>query len=86
MYGISQLYQLRGRVGRSDRLAYAYLLYPERRALSELAMKRLQIISDNTELGSGFRVALKDLEVRGAGNLLGKQQSGEIASVGLICI
>ncbi|MCL2480743.1 MAG: transcription-repair coupling factor [Spirochaetaceae bacterium] len=82
MYGISQLYQLRGRVGRSDRIAYAYLLYPERRALTELAMKRLQIISDNTELGSGFKIALKDLEVRGAGNLLGKQQSGEIASVG----
>ena len=82
MYGISQLYQLRGRVGRSDRIAYAYLLYPEKRALTELAMKRLQIISDNTELGSGFKIALKDLEVRGAGNLLGKQQSGEIASVG----
>jgi len=82
MYGISQLYQLRGRVGRSDRLAYAYLLYPEQRALSELAMKRLQIISDNTELGSGFKIALKDLEVRGAGNLLGREQSGEIASVG----
>ncbi len=82
MYGISQLYQLRGRVGRSDRIAYAYLLYPEQRALTELAMKRLQIISDNTELGSGFKIALKDLEVRGAGNLLGKQQSGEIASVG----
>ena len=82
MYGISQLYQLRGRVGRSDRLAYAYLLYPENRALSEIALKRLQIISDNTELGSGFKIAMKDLEVRGAGNLLGKQQSGEIASVG----
>ncbi|MCL2293424.1 MAG: transcription-repair coupling factor, partial [Spirochaetes bacterium] len=82
MYGISQLYQLRGRVGRSDRVAYAYLLYPEMRALTELAMKRLQIISDHTELGSGFKIALKDLEVRGAGNLLGKQQSGEIASVG----
>ena len=82
MYGISQLYQLRGRVGRSDRLAYAYLLYPDNRALSEIALKRLQIISDNTELGSGFKIAMKDLEVRGAGNLLGKQQSGEIASVG----
>ncbi|MBT3274610.1 MAG: transcription-repair coupling factor [Spirochaetales bacterium] len=82
MYGISQLYQLRGRVGRSDRLAYAYLLYPTERALSELAMKRLQIISDHTELGSGFKVALKDLEVRGAGNLLGGQQHGEILSVG----
>ena len=82
MYGISQLYQLRGRVGRSDRLAYAYLLYPMERALSEIAMKRLQIISDHTELGSGFKVALKDLEVRGAGNLLGRQQHGEILSVG----
>ena len=82
MYGISQLYQLRGRVGRSDRLAYAYLLYPMERALTELAMKRLQIISDHTELGSGFKVALKDLEVRGAGNLLGRQQHGDILSVG----
>ncbi len=82
MYGISQLYQLRGRVGRSDRLAYAYLLYPDKRVLSELAMKRLQIISDYTELGSGFKIALKDLEVRGAGNLLGREQSGDILSVG----
>jgi transcription-repair coupling factor (superfamily II helicase) len=82
MYGISQLYQLRGRVGRSDRLAYAFLLYPEERALSEIAMKRLQVISDHTELGSGFQVALKDLEVRGAGNLLGRQQHGDILSVG----
>jgi len=82
MYGISQLYQLRGRVGRSDRLAHAYLFYPEKRALSELAMKRLQIIGDFTALGSGFKIALKDLEVRGAGNLLGSQQSGDILSVG----
>ena len=82
MYGISQLYQLRGRVGRSDRLAYAYLLYPDQRVLSEIAMKRLQIISDYTELGSGFKIALKDLEVRGAGNLLGREQSGDILSVG----
>jgi len=82
MYGVSQLYQLRGRVGRSGRLAYAYLLYPGERALSELAMKRLQIISDHTELGSGFKIALKDLEVRGAGNLLGAEQSGDILSVG----
>ena len=81
-YSISQLYQLRGRVGRSDRPAYAYLFYPEARALSEIAMKRLKIISDNTELGSGFRIALKDLEVRGAGNLLGREQSGDIMSVG----
>ncbi len=82
MYGISQLYQLRGRVGRSGRLAYAYLLYPDQRVLSEIAMKRLQIISDYTELGSGFKIALKDLEVRGAGNLLGREQSGDILSVG----
>ena len=82
MYGISQLYQLRGRVGRSDRLAYAYLLYPEQNSMTELAMKRLRIISDNTGLGAGFKVAMKDLEVRGAGNLLGRDQSGEISSVG----
>jgi transcription-repair coupling factor (superfamily II helicase) len=82
MYGISQLYQLRGRVGRSERLAYAYLLYPESKALTDLAMKRLQIISDFTELGSGFKIAMKDMEVRGAGNLLGSEQSGEIMAVG----
>jgi len=82
MYGISQLYQLRGRVGRSNRIAYAYLLYPGERPLTELAMKRLQIISDYTELGSGFKIALKDLEVRGAGNLLGREQHGDILSVG----
>ena len=82
MYGVSQLYQLRGRVGRSDRKAYAYLLYPEGRALSEIAMKRLQVISDFTELGSGFKIAMKDMEIRGAGNLLGKDQSGDVYSVG----
>ncbi|MBI9100908.1 MAG: transcription-repair coupling factor [Spirochaetales bacterium] len=82
MYGISQLYQLRGRVGRSDKTAFAYLLYPEQRALSEIAMKRLQIISDYTELGSGFKIAMKDLEVRGAGNLLGREQSGDVMAVG----
>jgi transcription-repair coupling factor (superfamily II helicase) len=82
MFGISQLYQLRGRVGRSDRVAFAYLLYPGGRALSELAMKRLQIVSDFTELGSGFKIAMKDLEVRGAGNLLGAEQSGDVYAVG----
>ncbi len=82
MYGVSQLYQLRGRVGRSDRKAYAYLFYPENRVLSEIAMKRLQVISDFTELGSGFKIAMKDMEIRGAGNLLGKDQSGDIYSVG----
>ncbi len=82
MYGVSQLYQLRGRVGRSDRKAYAYLFYPENKALSEVAMKRLQVISDFTELGSGFKIAMKDLELRGAGNLLGRDQSGNVYSVG----
>ncbi len=81
-YGISQLYQLRGRVGRSNKTSYAYLLYPDQRALSEIAMKRLQVISDLTELGSGFKIAMKDMEIRGAGNLLGRQQSGDIMSVG----
>ena len=82
MYGVSQLYQLRGRVGRSDRVAYAYLFYPRDRALTEVAMKRLQVISDFTELGSGFKIAMKDMEIRGAGNLLGREQSGDIYSVG----
>ncbi|MCL2175831.1 MAG: DEAD/DEAH box helicase, partial [Treponema sp.] len=82
MYGVSQLYQLRGRVGRSDRVAYAYLFYPEQKSLSEIAMKRLQTISDFTELGSGFKIAMKDMEIRGAGNLLGREQSGIIYSVG----
>ncbi|MCL2805425.1 MAG: transcription-repair coupling factor [Treponema sp.] len=81
-YGVSQLYQLRGRVGRSDRVAYAYLFYPKQKELSEIAMKRLQTISDFTELGSGFKIAMKDMEIRGAGNLLGKEQSGDIYSVG----
>ena len=82
MYGVSQLYQLRGRVGRSDRKAYAYLFYPENKVLSEVALKRLQVISDFTELGSGFKIAMKDLEIRGAGNLLGRDQSGEVCAVG----
>ncbi|MDR1219485.1 MAG: transcription-repair coupling factor [Treponema sp.] len=81
-YGVSQLYQLRGRVGRSDRLAYAYLFYPKNTTPNETAMKRLQAISDFTELGSGFKIAMKDMEIRGAGNLLGKEQSGDIYSVG----
>ncbi|MDR2343691.1 MAG: transcription-repair coupling factor [Spirochaetaceae bacterium] len=82
MYGVSQLYQLRGRVGRSGRTAYAYLFHPSQQALSETAMKRLQVISDFTELGSGFKIAMKDMEIRGAGNLLGREQSGNIFSVG----
>jgi transcription-repair coupling factor (superfamily II helicase) len=82
MYGVSQLYQLRGRVGRSDRKAYAYLLYPGNKSLNEDAMKRLQVISDFTELGSGFKIAMKDMEIRGAGNLLGKDQHGDVYAVG----
>ncbi|WP_245535461.1 transcription-repair coupling factor [Sphaerochaeta pleomorpha] len=82
-YGLSQLYQLRGRVGRNDRQAYAYLFYPQGSALSEIAVKRLKIISEHTELGSGFKVAMKDMEIRGTGNLLGREQSGQLSSVGL---
>lgn len=81
-YGISQLYQLRGRVGRSDRVAYAYLLYPDSYAISDIALKRLSTISDNSELGAGFQIAMRDLEVRGSGNLLGKEQSGSIFAIG----
>jgi len=82
-YGVSQLYQLRGRVGRSDRESFAYLYYPNRKALSEIAMKRLKILSEHTELGSGFKIALKDMEMRGTGNLLGREQSGQMQAVGL---
>jgi transcription-repair coupling factor (superfamily II helicase) len=81
-YGLSQLYQLRGRVGRSDRRAYAYLLIPPEDALSPVAKKRLAAIREFSDLGSGFRVAALDLEIRGAGNLLGGEQSGHIEAVG----
>lgn len=81
-FGLSQLYQMRGRVGRSSRLAYAYFVYKRNRALSEIAEKRLQAIRDFTELGAGFKIAMRDLEIRGAGNLLGAQQHGHIAGVG----
>ena len=81
-YGLSQLYQLRGRVGRSDRPAYAYLLIPPEEALSPVARKRLAAIKEFSDLGSGFRVAALDLEIRGAGNLLGGEQSGHIDAVG----
>lgn len=83
LYGVSQLYQLKGRVGRSDRQSFAYLFYPSDHVLSEVAVKRLQVISQHTELGSGFKVAMKDMEIRGAGNLLGKEQSGFMSTVGL---
>ena len=81
-YGLAQLYQLRGRVGRSDRPAYAYLLIPPEDALSAVAKKRLAAIREFSDLGSGFRVAALDLEIRGAGNLLGGEQSGHMDSVG----
>jgi len=82
MLGLAQLYQLRGRVGRRGQRAYAYLLYPPNRALSEQAYERLKTIGEFTELGSGFKIAMRDLEIRGAGNLLGAEQSGHIAAVG----
>ena len=81
-YGLSQLYQLRGRVGRSDRPAYAYLLIPPETSLSAVARKRLAAIREFSDLGSGFRVAALDLEIRGAGNLLGGEQSGHIDAIG----
>nr|WP_313469644.1 transcription-repair coupling factor [Carnobacterium sp.] len=80
--GLSQLYQLRGRVGRSNRVAYAYFLYQADKVLNEVSEKRLQAIKDFTELGSGFKIAMRDLSIRGAGNLLGAQQHGFIDSVG----
>lgn len=80
--GLSQLYQLRGRVGRSNRIAYAYLTYKKDKVLTEVAEKRLKAIKDFTELGSGFKIALKDLEIRGAGNIMGSAQHGHMAAVG----
>jgi transcription-repair coupling factor (superfamily II helicase) len=82
-FGLAQIYQLRGRVGRSDRKAYAYLLVPRGRTLTPMAVKRLQAISEFDYLGAGYRIAMRDLEIRGAGNLLGVEQSGNIAAVGL---
>ncbi|MGD3156121.1 transcription-repair coupling factor [Staphylococcus warneri] len=81
-FGLSQLYQLRGRVGRSSRIGYAYFLHPVNKVLNETAEERLQAIKEFTELGSGFKIAMRDLNIRGAGNLLGKQQHGFIDSVG----
>jgi transcription-repair coupling factor (superfamily II helicase) len=80
--GLAQLYQIRGRVGRSKERAYAYLLYPSAAALTEDAGQRLATLSDYTELGSGFKIAMRDLEIRGAGNLLGDDQSGHVAAIG----
>lgn len=81
-FGLSQLYQLRGRVGRTDRRAYAYFFYPSYRSISDTARKRLQAIKEFNELGSGFKLAMRDLEIRGAGNLLGKEQHGSVTEVG----
>jgi transcription-repair coupling factor (superfamily II helicase) len=82
LFGLSQLYQIRGRVGRSRERAYAYLLYPSAAALTPEAADRLSALSDYTELGAGFKVAMRDLELRGAGNLLGDEQSGHVAALG----
>lgn len=80
--GLAQLYQIRGRVGRSSRLAYAYITYKKNKEISEISEKRLRAIRDFTEFGSGFKIALRDLEIRGTGNILGKQQHGHMAKVG----
>jgi len=82
MFGLSQLYQLRGRVGRSSEQAYAYLFYPNQRNLSTTAYQRLRTLSEYTDLGSGYNIAMRDLEIRGAGEILGPRQHGHINSVG----
>lgn len=82
-FGLSQLYQIKGRVGRSDRLAYAYLMYSPQKQLSEIAMKRLKSIKEFTQLGSGYKIAMRDLTIRGAGDMLGPQQAGFIDTVGM---
>lgn len=83
MLGLSQLYQIRGRVGRSDKIAYSYLMYKKNKILTEEAEKRLQVIKEFTELGSGFKIAIRDLSIRGAGDVLGREQSGFMDSVGI---
>ena len=82
-FGLSQLYQIRGRVGRSNRIAYAYMMYEKDKMLNDIAIKRLQTIKDFTELGSGYKIAMRDLSIRGAGELLGSNQSGYVSSVGI---
>ena len=82
-FGLSQLYQLRGRVGRSNKVAYAYLMYDKSKMLNDIAVKRLQAIRDFTELGSGYKIAMRDLSIRGAGDLLGSEQAGFVDSVGI---
>lgn len=82
-FGLSQLYQIRGRVGRSDKIAYAYLMYDKQKQLNDIAIKRLNVIKEFTELGSGFAIATRDLSIRGAGDILGSEQAGFIDSVGI---
>ena len=82
-FGLSQLYQIRGRVGRSDKIAYAYLMYNSRKVLNEIAVKRLEAIKEFTELGSGYKIAMRDLAIRGAGDILGSEQAGFIDTVGI---
>ena len=82
-FGLSQLYQIRGRVGRSNKIAYAYLMYNKDKSLNETAVKRLNAIKEFTELGSGFKIAMRDLSIRGAGDILGSEQAGFVASVGI---
>ena len=82
-FGLSQLYQLRGRVGRSNRIAYAYLMYDKSKMLNDIAVKRLQAIKEFTELGSGYRIAMRDLSIRGAGDIFGSDQAGFVDSVGI---
>jgi transcription-repair coupling factor (superfamily II helicase) len=82
MLGLSQLYQIRGRVGRSDVTAHAYLFYPDASELTPEARARLSTLADHTELGAGFQIAMRDLEIRGAGDLLGAEQSGHVAAMG----
>ena len=81
--GLSQLYQIRGRVGRSDRISYAYLMYEPHKVLTQQAAKRLEAIKEFTALGSGYKIAMKDLAIRGAGDILGDEQSGFIDAIGM---
>ncbi len=82
-FGLSQLYQIRGRIGRSNKIGYAYLMYEKNKALTEVAIKRLDTIREFTELGSGFKIAMRDLSIRGAGDILGSEQSGFVDSIGI---
>ena len=82
-FGLSQLYQIRGRIGRSDKIGYAYLMYDSRKELNDIAVKRLNTIKEFTELGSGFKIAMRDLSIRGAGDILGSEQSGFIDTIGI---